>query len=66
MEKTLKVKGMHCKSCNMLLEDSVGEIHGVGGVKADFEKGQVRVKYGDEALLSKIKGAIEKEGYTLV
>lgn len=32
MEKTIKVSGMHCKSCEMLLTDSISEIKGVENV----------------------------------
>ncbi len=63
MEKTINVKGMHCNSCNMLIEDAVSEIKGVESVKANFEKGKVIVKYDEDMLLDKIKIAIEKEGY---
>ena len=63
MEKTIKVKGMHCSSCNLLLEDVVSEIKGVNSVKADFQAGKVAVDYLDQSLLPKIKSAIEKEGY---
>jgi copper chaperone CopZ len=40
MKHTLKVKGMHCKSCAMLIEDSLNEI-GAIDVKVDVAKGLV-------------------------
>ncbi len=61
-EKNIKVAGMHCNSCKMLIEDAVSEIKGVEEVKAYFQIGKVTVKY-EGALLDKIKNAIEKEGY---
>ena len=63
MEKTIKVKGMHCKSCEMLIGDSVSEIRGVEGVKADHKKGVVSVRLKDDGLMGKVRAAIEKEGY---
>ncbi len=63
MEKTINVKGMHCSSCKMLVEDAVSEIKGVEEVSANFETGKVVVKFHDESLMPKIKEAIEKEGY---
>ncbi len=54
---------MHCNSCNLLIEDSVGEIKGVEGVKADFKSGKVTVKFSGEGILPKVKQAIVKEGY---
>ncbi|HLC92238.1 MAG TPA: cation transporter [archaeon] len=66
MEKTIKVKGMHCNSCKLLIEDAVLEINGVEKVKADFETGKVVVAYSVEGIVPKIKSAIEKEGYLVV
>ena len=63
MEKTIKVKGMHCKSCEILVADSVSEISGVESVKADSKKGIVVVNVLDAGILGKVKGAIEMEGY---
>ena len=65
MEKTISVKGMHCNSCNLLIEDAVSEIKGVEGVKANFQTGKVAVKYSDESIMPKIRLAIEKEGYSV-
>ena len=65
MEKTLKVRGMHCNSCKLLIEDSVSEITGVQSIVANFETGVVKVKYADEKLMPKIKQAIKKEGYNV-
>lgn len=63
MEKSIKVKGMHCKSCEILISDSVSEISGVEEVKADHKKGVVTVSLRDDSLLGKVRSAIEKEGY---
>ena len=66
MEKTLKVTGMHCKSCEMLLNDSLSEIKGVEKVSADSQKGTVTLKYSDESIIESVKNTIKKEGYTVV
>ena len=66
MEKTINVKGMHCNSCKLLIEDAVSEIKGVESVKADFNAGKVIVRYTDEKISPKIKIAIEKEGYQVL
>ena len=65
MEKIIKVKGMHCKSCEILLIDSISEIKGVKNVNADYEKGIVNVNVDEEKLMSQVKKVIEKEGYTV-
>ena len=66
MEKIIKVKGMHCKSCEMLLTDSISEIKGIEKVSADSKKGEVVVNYSNESLINEIKKTIEKEGYKVI
>lgn len=63
MEKILGVKGMHCKSCEMILDDSISEIKGVEKVNSDFKKGEVKVVYSIDSVLEQIKSVIKKEGY---
>ena len=66
MEKTLVVKGMHCKSCEVLLSDVIGEIKGVSKASADSKKGIVVVEYSDAKALEEARKAIVKEGYKVV
>ncbi len=61
----LKVKGMHCTSCEMLLKDSLDEI-GVKNASASHKAGLVNVEFDEKKLSEeKIKEAIRKEGYTI-
>lgn len=66
MEKTIKVQGMHCKSCEMLLNDSIAEIADVEKVNSDFKNGIVVVNYKTDEALLEVKKTIEKEGYKVV
>ncbi|MFA6035417.1 MAG: heavy metal-associated domain-containing protein [Candidatus Micrarchaeia archaeon] len=66
MKKTIKVSGMHCKSCSMLLADVAGEVAGVKSASADFKKGEVVVEIDSEAALAGVRKAIEKEGYKVL
>ena len=66
MEKTLKVKGMHCRSCEMRLTDSVSEVAGVTKASADSKKGIVTVGIDDEAAVSAVIEKIKKEGYKVL
>lgn len=53
---------MHCKSCEVLIKESLNDIN----VKAevDYEKGTVEVEFNEkETSLDKIKEIISKEGY---
>lgn len=65
IEQVLKVKGMHCHSCEVLLEEALGEIAGVKKVKADEKAGTVRVSFESAPAMQKIKAAIKKEGYSV-
>jgi copper chaperone CopZ len=67
MKTKFNVKGMHCKSCEMLIQDSVSDVEGVQSIEADHKKGFVIVKYDEKkANETKIKKIIEKEGYEVV
>ena len=57
---------MHCKSCEMLLNDSLSEIKGVEKVSAESKKGTVTVSYNDVSILENVKKNIKKEGYNVV
>jgi len=59
MKQILKVKGMHCKSCAMLIEDSLTEI-GATEVKVDVSKGIVSLSSDKDK--KTITQAIENAG----
>ena len=64
MKTTIMVKGMHCKSCEMLIKDSVEELKGVSNVDASFKTGKVNVDYDSKKVdIEKIKQTICSEGY---
>lgn len=63
METTLKVSGMHCTACTMLVEDAISEIPGARAVSADYTTGAVAVSYDSAQTLEKIKTAIRGEGF---
>ena len=63
MEKTLKIGGMHCSSCEMLISDAVSDIAGAKVLSIDHKKGEARISYDGEPTLNKIIDAIKKEGY---
>jgi copper chaperone CopZ len=58
MKTTLTIKGIHCKSCEILIKDALEDI----GVKdATFNKDQLTID--SDISLEKIKKAIRGEGY---
>lgn len=64
VKKTFNIKGMHCRSCEMLIKDAVTEIDGVKSVSISLEKNTATIDYDDKKVKdAQIKKAIEKEGY---
>ncbi len=55
---------MHCKSCEVLLKDSIEELHEVKVLKADHKSGILEIE-AKESQLEQIKSIIKKEGYTI-
>ena len=65
MEKKLKIKGMHCSSCEVLLKDVLEET-GVTVKKIDHKTGEALIAYDEnKTSFDTIKEAIKKEGYTI-
>jgi len=62
-KQTLKVAGMHCPSCEMLIKESL-EDKGVKVIEISHKKGIVSVEYDEKKVKdSEIKTTIEHEGY---
>jgi copper chaperone len=58
----LSTTGMHCRSCSMMVDMTVGEIEGVSDVRTDHATGETVVTYDDaqtslEAIVAGIRGA---------
>lgn len=63
---TIDVAGMHCKSCEMLLERSIQDVENVEKVHASQSKGTVEVSYSGSAPDEKaIESVIRESGYTI-
>jgi sulfite exporter TauE/SafE/copper chaperone CopZ len=63
-KKTFSIRGMHCRSCELLTEDELSQVPGVSKVKTNFRTGAVEVLYegaapSDEAL----REAVKRAGY---
>jgi sulfite exporter TauE/SafE/plastocyanin/copper chaperone CopZ len=48
-EKRYFVSGMHCRSCELVIEDKISEATGMGVAKASSEKGEVVISHKGEA-----------------
>jgi len=63
-QTTLKTTGMHCRSCSMLVDMTVGELEGVESVETDYVSGDTLVTYDpDVVTLDDIVAAIRSAGY---
>lgn len=62
MKQKFSVKGMHCPSCEKVLQMDIGGVPGVKSVKADYKAGTVEVE-GEGFDLSAVKKAITQNGY---
>lgn len=65
MKKVLKISGMHCKSCEVLLSEAVSDA-GAKVLSASHIKGELVVELPDEGKMPLVKKAIEAEGYSLL
>ena len=62
---TVHIKGMHCRSCEILVEDELRKISGVTDVKVNEKKGNAYVCYEGELDHQKIEEAVRNAGYEL-
>lgn len=63
---TIDVAGMHCKSCELLLEHSIQDVENVGKVHASQSHGTVEVSYSGAMPDEKaIEAIITESGYTI-
>ncbi|MBA3074741.1 MAG: hypothetical protein FP831_14150 [Anaerolineae bacterium] len=61
---TLKINGMECPNCAMILEGIEDKLKGVKSAEASYRKAQLVVEY-DEFLLTEdqIKAEVKRMGY---
>ena len=62
MQSELKVNGMHCKSCEILIKDSLNDINVEAEV--NHKNGIVKLKFDEKIVsLDKIKKVVKECGY---
>ncbi len=61
----LTVKGMHCASCEVLIERKLANVHGIRNVKVSRTKETAEVEYEGDVRLEDLQKEIEADGYTL-
>jgi sulfite exporter TauE/SafE/copper chaperone CopZ/plastocyanin len=59
------VKGMHCASCELLIEKELLKIKNIRSVEASVSKGTVRIVYqGERPKIQRLNSIFKKYGYT--
>lgn len=64
-KQTVHIQGMHCRSCEILLEDGITEIHGVKAVNVSHTKGTAEITYKGHLNLDEVQSVVEAGGYKL-
>lgn len=60
----LKTSGLHCRSCSMLVDTTVGDLEGVSEVHTDHVSGDTEVRFDADAVsLDQIIESIRGAGY---
>ena len=62
MKTILTVKGTHCTSCKMLIEDVCSETKGIASAQLDFKTGKLVIDHESSADLKGLKKEIETLG----
>jgi sulfite exporter TauE/SafE/plastocyanin domain-containing protein/copper chaperone CopZ len=62
----IPIKGMHCRSCEILIEDRLKEIKHVKSADLNYKTGEAIIYYNGEApQTSELNNAIEEAGYEI-
>ena len=61
--KTIAIKGMHCKSCTVMIADELNKIPGVKQASASLKTNSATIRYAYEPTNSQIENAITTAGY---
>jgi len=64
-ETKVHIKGMHCRSCEILVEDELLKVEGVKKAHVNEKEGVAHVYYEGELSQGKIKQAVSNAGYEL-
>lgn len=66
MKKTeIDIKGMHCKSCEMLIEEELLKIPGVKKACVNQKKGKAEIYYKGILTYNEVDEAVQEAGYAL-
>lgn len=64
-KQEIKIKGMHCRSCEILIADKLKEISGVKNVHINYHSGKAEIVSDEEIAQSEIEKAVQDAGYEI-
>lgn len=59
---TVTIKGTHCKSCKLLIEDVCKDVKGVKSCQVDFQTGKAIIEHDEHFDLDSFKQEVEDLG----
>lgn len=65
-QKKLKIKGMHCPSCNILVKDKFSQVKNISKIIADYKTQEAKIFYNGEISTKKLNQLIKPYGYEIV
>ncbi|GAB4218725.1 MAG: hypothetical protein Fur009_1130 [Candidatus Microgenomates bacterium] len=65
-QKKLKIKGMHCPSCNILVKDKFSQVKNISKIIADYKTQEAKIFYHGEISTKKLNQLIKAYGYEIV
>lgn len=65
MKTEINIKGMHCKSCEILIKDELSKIKNISGVSTSYHSGKVFISHSKPLSEQEISEAINKAGYSI-
>jgi sulfite exporter TauE/SafE/copper chaperone CopZ len=64
-QKTIQIEGMHCKSCEMLIEDEVKNVRGVSKVCVSQANGTAEIHFEGDLDEEAVQTAVQTAGYSI-
>lgn len=61
----ISIRGMHCKSCALQIEDKINELPSVSKVRVNFRRALAEVEFSNEADLDRVEEKIREAGYDI-
>ena len=67
VKKTLKLDGLDCGSCCMMIDDCLEELEGVASSNTSYAKQVCEVEFDEEKISEEdVVSAVENSGYSVV